>query len=103
MLTTVPTVSHLEELLLNDYITFDLCLIVNQSNALSPEFYMRSHFCSKRGLEVWVQEVKILSNSPVRLLCAQLNLIFVAQSDTYDISSNKVFTLVPLHARRLLK
>lgn len=53
-------------------LTFDLCLIVNQSNALSPEFYMRSHFCYNRGLEAWIQEVKILSNSPVRLLCANL-------------------------------
>lgn len=34
------------ELLVN-YITFDLCLIVNQSNAFSPEFYMRSHFFFK--------------------------------------------------------
>lgn len=36
------------ELFVND-ITFDLCLIVNQANAFSPEFYMRSHFFFKGG------------------------------------------------------
>lgn len=32
-----------------NYITFDLCLIVNQSHALSPEFHMRSHFFLQTG------------------------------------------------------
>lgn len=47
--------------------------------ALSGVLHEKSFW---RVLEVWVQDVKILSNSPVHLFCAQLNQIFVGWSVT---------------------
>lgn len=41
------------------YCTFDLCVVVHQTNPLLPEFHMGSHCCSN-WLEFWEKDVNIL-------------------------------------------